>query len=271
MASYDILMISVLAGATLWGAFKGAAWQLASLAALVASYFASYHLSDELTNSGLFGETAPWNRFAAMLSIYIVTSIIIWMAFRVVSDTIQKIKLKDFDRQLGALFGLFKGIIFCLLITFFVVTLVPTRRDEVISTRSGHYVAVLLSKADTLVPPEFQEVLDPYIKRFEENLQPSNSADSPNAAGVNPGSPNSPQTNLGNAGNQPNPSGPATNPGNANLPNIPSDVLNNLGDVLNNLGNVPRSSNNGLNNPSDVLNSLNDALNNPNNAPSKAP
>ena len=141
MAGYDILMIAVLAGTTLWGAFKGAAWQLAALASLIVSYFASYYLSDSLTGSGLFGQTAPWNRFAAMLTIYIITGIVIWMGFRFISETIEKIKLKDFDRQLGALFGLFKGMIFCVLITFFVVTLMPDKREQVINTCSGRYVA----------------------------------------------------------------------------------------------------------------------------------
>ena len=181
MAGYDILMIVILAGTTLWGAFKGMAWQLAALASLIVSYFASYHLSDSLTSSGLFGQTAPWNRFAAMLTIYIITGIIIWMGFRVVSETIEKIKLKDFDRQLGALFGVAKGAIFCVLITFFVVTLMPTHRDQVINTHSGRYMAKLLSKAEAIMPPELQTVLEPYIKRFEENLQPSSVAGSNSA------------------------------------------------------------------------------------------
>lgn len=225
MAGYDILMIAVLVGTTLWGAFKGVAWQLAALASLIVSYFASYHLSDSLTNSGLFGETAPWNRFAAMLTIYIITGIVIWMGFRVVSETIEKIKLKDFDRQLGALFGLIKGVIFCVLITFFVVTLVPNQREQVINTRSGRYVAKLLHKADAIMPPELHAMLDPYIKRFEENMQPSN------MAGQNPqpwsaGMPNIP--NWENSGNQAIPGGPAPNPGNGpgygNPPNFPGNV-----------------------------------------------
>lgn len=180
MAGYDILMIAVLAGTTIWGAFKGVAWQLAALASLVVSYFASYHLSDSLTNTGLFGDTAPWNRFAAMLTIYIVTGIVIWMGFRVISETIERIKLKDFDRQLGALFGLLKGVIFCVLITFFVVTLLPASRDQVINTRSGRYVAKLLHQADAIMPPELHTLLDPYIKRYEESMQ------SANVAGVDP-------------------------------------------------------------------------------------
>lgn len=227
MAGYDILMIAVLAGTTLWGAFKGVAWQLAALASLIVSYFASYHLSDSLTNTGLFGQTAPWNRFAAMLTVYIITGIIIWMGFRVVSDTIDRIKLRDFDRQLGALFGLLKGAIFCVLITFFVVTLMPGAREQVINTRSGRYIARFLDKADSIMPPELHTMLEPYLKRFEENLQPSNYAGLDPAmqqplgqapAGSDPqpwsaGMPNLP--NWGNSGNQVVPNNQVPNSGNA--------------------------------------------------------
>ncbi|MGC4003243.1 MAG: CvpA family protein [Pirellulales bacterium] len=149
------------------------AWQLATLASLVVSYIASYHFSGPLTDTGLFGDSAPWNRFAAMLVVYLVVGLVIWMGFRVVAEAIDRVKLRDFDRQLGGVFGFVKGILFCVLITFFVVTLLPTFRDKVIGTFSGRGIAKLLAKADTLMPPEFHTLLEPYLKRFEENLQPN--------------------------------------------------------------------------------------------------
>ncbi len=48
---YDILMIAVLAGATLLRAWKGMAWQLASLASLVLSYFLALRFSTQLAPS----------------------------------------------------------------------------------------------------------------------------------------------------------------------------------------------------------------------------
>jgi membrane protein required for colicin V production len=218
---------------------------LAALASLVVSYFASYHLSDSLTSSGLFGQTAPWNRFAAMLTIYIVTGIIIWMGFRVISETIERIKLKDFDRQLGALFGLIKGVIFCVLITFFVVTLMPTYREQVINTRSGRYVAKLLNKADAIMPPELQTVLEPYLKRFEENMQPSNVAGADpitgrpltqNPPGSNPQPWSAGMPNLPVWGN----SGTAVNPGGSANPNAQAPFAGNVPGI----GNPPNYSNN---------------------------
>jgi membrane protein required for colicin V production len=168
---YDIVMLSVLGLATLLGAWKGMTWQLASLASLILSYFLALKFSGPL--APLFGTSAPWNRFVAMLAIYIATSIAVWLLFRLVAGVLDKIRLRDFDHQIGGLFGLVKGILLCLGITFFALGLAPDLRDHIINTRSGHYISALLNKADAVMPPEIHQVLDPYLDKLENRLDPS--------------------------------------------------------------------------------------------------
>jgi membrane protein required for colicin V production len=176
MQGYDLIMLAILAGTTIFGAYKGMAWQLAAIASLGASYFASYFFSDYLVGTGWFGTTAPWNRFAAMLVLYLLSGVLIWFAFQLIRETIERVKLKDFDHQLGGLFGFVKGVLFCMVITFFVVTLAPDHmRDQVINTHSGRVMAKLLHRAETVMPNEVLTVLKPYIDQFEAELaQPSN-------------------------------------------------------------------------------------------------
>jgi membrane protein required for colicin V production len=164
------LMIAVLLGTTIFGFMKGMAWQIASLASLVASYFVALRFSEPLAATGLFGSEEPWNRFLAMLVIYLVTSLAIWLAFRVVSGAIDRVRLQEFDKQIGGLFGLAKGILLCVAITFFAITLVPDMRETVLQSRSGHYVAVLIARADAVMPPEIHTIVDPYLNRLEEEL-----------------------------------------------------------------------------------------------------
>ena len=94
MEWYDLVMIAVLVGTTVFGFMKGMAWQIASLAALAASYFVALRFSEPLVATGLVGQEQPLNRFVAMLVIYIVTAFAIWMAFRVVSRAIDRVKLQ---------------------------------------------------------------------------------------------------------------------------------------------------------------------------------
>jgi len=169
--SYDILMLIVLLATTIFGAWKGMAWQIASLASLVISYCVALKFSDQL--APLLGDSAPWNRFLAMLVLYLVTSMGIWLAFRLVAGMIDRVRLKEFDRQMGALVGAAKGVLLCVAITFFVVTLSARGREAVLDSRSGHYIAVLIDKADAVMPKEIHDVLHPYLHRLDEKLQPN--------------------------------------------------------------------------------------------------
>lgn len=169
METYDIMMIVVLVAATLFGAWKGLAWQLASLAAIIASYYVAFHFRDRVAEH--IHTTPPWNVFLAMLLLYVGTSFVIWVIFRLVSGVIDRVKLKEFDRQIGALFGLAKGVLLCVIITLFAVTLATEpQRQAIIRSKSGYYIAVLLDKSDPVLPKEVRDVLHPYIHQLDEQI-----------------------------------------------------------------------------------------------------
>lgn len=181
MQTYDLLMVLVLVCATMFGFWKGMAWQLASLASLVVSYIAALKFSERLAPT--FGDTAPWNRFVAMLAIYIVTSFMIWTAFRLISGAIDKVKLEAFDKQLGAMFGFAKGVLLCIAVTFFAVTLLPPAQGEmIVGSQSGQYIVQLLNKADAVMPPELHQVVDPYLNRVQQRLNAGHTANWPSGA-----------------------------------------------------------------------------------------
>ena len=144
MQAYDLIMLIVLAATTIFGAIKGFAWQLASLASIVASYFVAYLFRNDVAK--MINAQPPWNLFLAMLLLYFGSSLIIWMLFRLVSTSIDKVKLKDFDRQLGAGFGLIKGVALCLLITMFAMTLLGSAQQQrIANSRSGLYISRILA------------------------------------------------------------------------------------------------------------------------------
>jgi membrane protein required for colicin V production len=199
---YDILMLVVLGGATIFGAWKGMAWQVASVASLVLSYFVCLKFSASL--SPVFGDNAPWNRFVAMLVLYLCTGAAVWLAFRLVAGLLDRIKLRDFDHQIGAIFGLLKGVLLCLAITFFALALSPNMREHILQSKSGRAMAVLLDKADAVMPPELHEVIGPYLHKLEDGLNPNSPQ---NAEGHSHTDEHSAETAAG-----------PTNPGNGDVP-----------------------------------------------------
>ncbi len=169
MQGYDLLMIAVLVAAIAWGAWKGFAWQVASLASMVASYFVALTFRQQL--AGFIDASPPWNIFVSMLILFLGTSLIVWVGFNLVAEGIEKVKLKEFDRQVGAMFGFAKGVLLCVLITLFAVTLLSEpQRQAICNSRSGYYIAVLLDKADAVIPSEVHQVLDPYIDRLDQEV-----------------------------------------------------------------------------------------------------
>ena len=170
METYDIIMLVVLVGTTLFGAIKGFAWQLASIASIVISYIVAYKYREPISES--IQADPPWDRFLAMLILYIGTSLLIWVAFRMVRGSIDRMKLKEFDRQIGALFGLAKGALYCTLITLFAVTLSGERvREAVVQSKSGNYIANVLDRSDSVIPEELHEVVQPYLDRFNNKFE----------------------------------------------------------------------------------------------------
>lgn len=180
MQSYDILMLLVLIAAALWGYWKGFVWQLASLLSIFSSYFLAFALRVQVAR--LIDADPPWNMFAAMLIVYCLSSLVIWVGTGFASSVLESLKLKDFDRQLGATFGLAKGAIFCLLITFFAVSLLgPREQERICSSRSGYYIARVLRSSGGLIPQELAAVVDPYVSSFRQKLDEYQPAETPAA------------------------------------------------------------------------------------------
>ena len=179
LPAYDLLMLLVLVSMTLLGAIKGFAWQVASLASVVVSYYFAYTYRNEV--AARINAEPPWNIFLAMLLIYAGTSLAIHLAFRLFSGFLDQIRLREFDRQMGAMLGLAKGGIYCLLVTFFGMTLLPVERQRAIcQSRSGRYISQILAKSDGIFPAEVDRVVRPHLERLENQLQQG-------GAGVLPG------------------------------------------------------------------------------------
>ncbi len=182
MQGYDILMLVILGGAALFGAWKGFAWQIASFASITVSYFVACEFRDQL--SGQINVDPPWNTFVAMLLLFLGTSLAIWMVFGMIRSAINRMKLKEFDRQAGFLLGLAKGTVVCVLVTLFAVTLLgETQRQTIIQSKSGYYIAKLLDKSESLMPDEVHQFLGPYIENFEKG-RPSGDERAPGPFGI---------------------------------------------------------------------------------------
>lgn len=175
MATYDLLMLAILLGLTVYGYFKGMAWQIAYVASFVASYFIATRFADQIAPRITF-VNPPANKFVAMALIYAVASFGVWMIFRMVSRGIDRVKMEGFDHQMGAILGFGRGILWCVGVTFLVLTVLPipqSQKQQIVASRSGYYIATLIDKTDALFPPEVHQVVGPYLARLGNELEGS--------------------------------------------------------------------------------------------------
>jgi membrane protein required for colicin V production len=194
LQAYDILMLIVLVGTVIFGFWKGMAWQLASLASVVVSALVAVHFGG--TIAPWFSAQEPWNRYIAMLVLYLATSLGIWLLFRIVAGALDRVRLKEFDRQLGALFGLAKGVLLCVVITFFAVTLSEAVRQKVLVSHSGRYIAILIKNATPVLPEDVRKPLGQYIDELDRKLDPTTPAQNSSLGGLDFGKTDASLTGL---------------------------------------------------------------------------
>jgi membrane protein required for colicin V production len=90
---------------------------------------------------------------------------------------LDRAKLKEFDQHLGAILGVTKGVVLCIVITLFAVSLSgDSLREAIIFSRSGMCIAKLLDKSEAIMPPELHDVLGPYLDRLDARFQPRDSS-----------------------------------------------------------------------------------------------
>lgn len=165
IATFDLVVLILVGFSTIRGAWRGFAWQVASLASLIVGTLAAVRLGPQV--GARLSAQSPWNQYLGMLVVFVASALLIWMLFRWVSAVIDRLKLKDFDRQLGALFGAIKGLLLAGIIAFFGVTLSEGFREIVFSSRSGPVLTKLIEQSSTVLPLEVRKQVGGYLEEFQ--------------------------------------------------------------------------------------------------------
>ncbi|MCP4098364.1 MAG: CvpA family protein [Planctomycetaceae bacterium] len=167
MGIYDIAMLVIFLGAIFFGYWKGLAWQIASLAALVVSYIVAVNFRDQL--AAFLQVEEPWNKIGAMLILFLGTSLVIWAIYSSVSKSLKRNELKGFDRQAGAILGALKGGLLCMVVTMFAVSFLGEDVHETIDhSKFGPYIEKGIWQVSDFVPDELARFVNPHIENYKD-------------------------------------------------------------------------------------------------------
>ena len=167
---YDLVILAILVYASLRGAARGLVWQLAWIVALILCFAFAESVSIALAPH--IKVEPPLNRWIAMFVLYVGFSFASFGVARMLRGWIEKAKFVEFDRHLGGIFGFLKGVVFSLVLTFFVVTLSERMRATVLNSYSGFAAGTIMEHLHPVMPKELHSVLEPYIHTLDPGDSP---------------------------------------------------------------------------------------------------
>lgn len=164
MTTYDIVMLLIVVGMAIQGAWRGLAWQVAPVASLILGYMVAGPVSPSL--APLFGDP-PLADVLALIAVYVAVSLAVYLMIRSVKESLEKLKLAEFDKHLGFLLGAVKGVILTVVVTVLLITVSPAAREMILQTESHSVARLIIGEALPLMPETFRNTLSPYLREFQ--------------------------------------------------------------------------------------------------------
>ncbi len=167
MTVYDGVMALLVLYTVIHGYFRGAAWQIAPILSLVLGYMIAMPMS--VTMAHYFGPP-PLNRLFALVTIYILVSITVYLMVRTFRAGVDKAKLTEVDRHLGAILGGVKGVLVTLVATCGLLIYFPQMREVILKSESSSIASKIIANIYPILPMAMHTLLDPYVKKFEDQM-----------------------------------------------------------------------------------------------------
>lgn len=166
---YDAIMLVVVIGITIQGAWRGMIWQIAPIVSLVLGYIVAYPMS--ITAAPYFGQP-PLNQLWAMIVIYAAVSLAVYLFMRSLRDSFDRLKLTEFDRHLGGLLGFIKGALIAIVITVGLISISPQAREVILKSESSTIAARTVNTISPILPDAVNALIRPYVQHLNDQLPP---------------------------------------------------------------------------------------------------
>ncbi len=166
----DLGIILLLALVTLRGYYRGLFQELAVLVGVVGGFLAAAHayplLAPRLHSLVSNPQHAQWIAFAVILvAVYWLTR----LAARFLQRLLYHLYLDIFDRLLGGFFALVKGGLFLGFVLMLVSVALPKNSKQLIQeSRTAPHLVSLSRQALGLLPPDFKERVQEYLKDWQK-------------------------------------------------------------------------------------------------------
>jgi membrane protein required for colicin V production len=160
MAPLDWIFICVLPVSLLLGAWRGLVFEVLSLLSWVTAYVLARWMAMDAAHYLPMSGSSETMRFAAgFVLVFIVCLILGGLVAVVVKKLVSAVGLSPFDRALGALFGVFRGILLLLVVTL-LASMTPVTASSAWQESTGVATGVKVLKGlKPMLPAELEKYL----------------------------------------------------------------------------------------------------------------
>jgi uncharacterized membrane protein required for colicin V production len=162
---FDALVVGFVALAALVGAWKGFAWQLGATLAPVAGLAVGWPLSAGLAPQ--LGMRAPMDRWAAFGLLYMLITLLLYLAAFALRRGLERAQLGGWDRHLGFATGALKGFALALFLTAGALSFSKELRAQIPATRAGGLMAQAVRTVRPALPRSANELLGPWFELLD--------------------------------------------------------------------------------------------------------
>ncbi|MGI5831220.1 MAG: CvpA family protein [Thermoguttaceae bacterium] len=154
LPAFDLFVIVFLIYCVFLGGRRGIFTQVTSILALIASWYAASRYSSVVEPYLPLSDSLRWR--AASIVTFFVSMIGLTILAHIFGGMFKGSVFREVDRQMGAFFGLVKGGIVCLIITYFSVTTTTFTKNMVLGSQSGWLMVRILCEAQKFIPENEQ-------------------------------------------------------------------------------------------------------------------
>ena len=156
MAPVDWIMLAIVLGSVLLGAWRGLVFEVISVAGWFAAFIVSQLYAPEAAAwLPMAGATEPMRYAAGFVLIFVLVLFAVGLVAWLVKRIVEAVGLRPIDRVLGAAFGVFRGVLLLLAVAV-VVGMTPLQASAAWKESAGAPILVsMLQSLKPLLPEQF--------------------------------------------------------------------------------------------------------------------
>jgi len=160
MVALDWILLAVLLGSTVLGAWRGLVFEVLSVLGWLAAFFAAQWFAPEVAVRLPMGQATETMRFAAgFVLVFVVVAFVGGLVASLIRRLVQAVGLRPVDRVLGMVFGLARGGIL-ILAAGVVISSTPLQRNSWWQESAGAAIVTsTLHGLKQMLPPEVAKFL----------------------------------------------------------------------------------------------------------------